>query len=110
MNQRTGSIVFAVSGILVLAGAVLYLTAWPVVPYFFATGAAGVTVCYLAVLRSRPPDLRTRRINCWNVIAGGAMIAASVFMFKHRMEWVACLLISALIQLYTSSVSSSGKP
>ena len=32
------------------------------------------------------------------------MIVASVFMFRGRMEWVALLLIAALIQLYTSFV------
>jgi hypothetical protein len=103
MNPQTRSIVFVVSGILVLAGAVLYLSEWIPAPYLFATGAAGVTVCYLTV-PSPPSDFRTRRLNRWNVLAGLAMIVASVFMFRHRMEWVAFLLVSALIQMYTAFV------
>jgi Ca2+/Na+ antiporter len=50
-----------------------------------------------------------RRLNRLNVFAGIAMIIASVFMFKHRMEWVACLLISALLQLYTSFIMPKEK-
>ncbi|MDR1456038.1 MAG: hypothetical protein LBJ01_10335, partial [Tannerella sp.] len=53
---------------------------------------------------SSPSDFRTRRLNRWNSLAGLALIAASVFMFRHRMEWIAFLLISALIQLYTAFV------
>ncbi|MDR2138378.1 MAG: hypothetical protein LBP50_02345 [Tannerella sp.] len=105
MNRQTRNIVFAVSGILVLTGAVLYPGKWMAVPYLFAAGAAGVTVCYLTV-PSPPSDFRTRRLNRWNSLAGLALIAASVFMFRQRMEWVAFLLISALIQIYTSFVSS----
>lgn len=88
---------------LVLAGAVLYLSTWTFAPYLFAAGAAGVTVCYLTV-PSPPSDPRTRRLNRWNTLAGLAMMVASFFMFRHRMEWVAFLLISALIQIYTAFV------
>jgi hypothetical protein len=62
-----------------------------------------MTVYYMTV-PSPASDFRTRRLNRWNTLAGLALIAASVFMFRHRMEWVAFLLISTLIQLYTAFV------
>jgi hypothetical protein len=105
MNLQLRTILFAFSGILVLAGSALYLIKWMHAPYLFAVGAAGVTVCYMTV-PSETLNLRLRRLNRLNVFAGIAMIAASVFMFKQRMEWVACLLIAALIQLYTSFANS----
>ncbi|MDR3269144.1 MAG: hypothetical protein LBT83_08785 [Tannerella sp.] len=105
MNQQTKSIVFAVSGILVLAGSVLYLSRWTCAPYLFAVGAAGMTVCYMTA-SSKASNLRLRRLNRLNVLAGIAMIIASVFMYKQRMEWVACLLIASLVQIYTSFVNS----
>ena len=67
-------------------------------------GAAGVTVGYLTDVRRDDLDLRRRRLTRWNVFAGLAMVVSSVFMFRGRMEWVALLLIAALIQLYTSFV------
>ncbi|MDR2764780.1 MAG: hypothetical protein LBB90_07075 [Tannerella sp.] len=104
MNQQTRSIIFAVSGTLVLTGAILYLGKGMLAPYLFAAGAAGVTVCYLTVPSPPSDNFRVRRLNRWNSLAGLAMIVASVFMFRHRMEWVAFLLISALIQIYTAFV------
>ena len=41
MNQQIRSIIFGVAGLLVLAGAILFLTHWAVAPYLFAVGAAG---------------------------------------------------------------------
>ena len=99
--NRTNLFIFA--AILVLAGAVLYLTHWVYAPYLFATGAAGVTVCYLT-LPYKSSDFRSRRLQRLNILAGIAMIVASVFMFKQQMAWVAFLLISAMLQLYTSFV------
>ena len=47
MNSQIRTYLFTVSAILLLGGAVLYLTQWIVAPYLFAVGAAGITVCYL---------------------------------------------------------------
>ena len=49
MNQQIRSIIFGVAGLLVLAGAILFLTHWAVAPYLFAVGAAGIAVCYLTL-------------------------------------------------------------
>ena len=40
------------AGLLILAGAVLFLTKWFLAPYLFAVGAAGMAVCFLTL----PPD------------------------------------------------------
>lgn len=69
MNQQIRSIIFGVAGLLVLAGAVLFLTHWAVAPYLFAVGAAGIAVCYLTLpvkdldfsSPSAPPFQRIRR-------------------------------------------------
>ena len=73
-----------------------------------AVGVVGVTVSYLTAPQNET-DFRLRRLHRLNMFAGIAMIVASVFMFKQRMEWVPCLLIAALIQLYTSFVAKDRK-
>jgi len=108
MNSQTRSLVFIFSGILVLSGAILYLTHWYYATYLFAVGAAGIAVCYLTV-PYKHLDFRMRRLYRFNVIAGIAMIVASVFMFKQRMEWVAFLFVAAILQLYTSFVGPKEK-
>ena len=69
MNQKVRGIVFALSGVLLLLGALLYVIHLSVAPYLFAVGAAGITVCYMSV----PVvglDLRHKRLHRFNIIAG----------------------------------------
>jgi Ca2+/Na+ antiporter len=86
-----------------LAGAVFYLSHQIYAPYLFALGAVGITICYMTA-PYKTLSYRMRRLSRMNVFAGIVMIAASVFMFKQQMEWVVCLLVSAMLQLYTSFV------
>ncbi len=104
MNQQIRSILFSLSGLLVLVGAALFLTHWVIAPYLFAVGAAGVAVCYLT-LSAQEMDFRHKRLHRLNVIAGFLMIIASGLMFNHRKEWVVLLTIAAVLQLYTAFVS-----
>ena len=103
MNSTIKTRIFIFSGIFVLIGAILYLNRWEYAPYVFATGAAGITICYMTI-PYQTLDYRMRRLYRMNVLAGILMVVASAFMFKQRMEWVVCLLISAILQCYTSFV------
>jgi predicted PurR-regulated permease PerM len=101
MNSKVRTTLLLFSGVFVLIGAALYLTLWLVASYLMAIGAAGVTIYYLTI-PYQSLNHRLRRLHRINILAGIAMIAASVFMFRQQMEWVVCLLISALLQFYTS--------
>ena len=102
--KKIRTILFAVSACLVLAGAALYLTQWQVAPYLFAVGAAGIAVNYLTTPVG-DLDFRSRRLHRFNVMAGFLMVVASAFQFNGRKEWVICLLIAAILQLYTAFAS-----
>ena len=102
--KKIRTILFAVSACLVLAGAVLYLTQWQVAPYLFAVGSAGIAVNYLTTPVGEL-DFRCRRLHRFNVMAGFLMVVASGFQFNGLKEWVICLLIAAILQLYTAFVS-----
>ena len=102
--KKIRTILFVVSACLVLAGAALYLTQWMVAPYLFAVGAAGIAVNYLTTPVG-DLDFRGRRLHRFNVMAGFLMVVASGFQFNGRKEWVICLLIAAILQLYTAFVS-----
>lgn len=103
MSQQVRTIVFKCSAILLLAGAVFYITKIFFAPYLFATGAAGIAVCHLTS-PVKHPETRLRRLQTFNVIAGLLMLVASVYMFKHQNEWILCLSIAAVLQLYASFV------
>lgn len=102
--KKIRTILFVVSACLVLAGAALYLTQWTVAPYLFAVGAAGIAVNYLTTPVG-DLDFRGRRLHRFNVMAGFLMVVASGFQFNGRKEWVICLLIAVILQLYTAFVS-----
>ena len=99
MNQQIRSIIFGVAGLLVLAGAILFLTHWAVAPYLFAVGAAGIAVCYLT-LPVKDLDFRRRRLHRFLL-----MIVSSGFMFNNRTEWILCLSVAAILQIYTAFVT-----
>ena len=103
MNKQTRIIVFNFSALLVLLGAVLYLTQFEFSSYLFAFGAAGVAICHLA-LPTKDMGFRERRLQTFNVIAGLLMVVASTLMFMNRKEWVICLTVAAILQLYTAFV------
>lgn len=108
MNQQVRSWVFALSYMLLLAGAMLYVVHWWMAPYLFAVGSAGVTVCYMSV-PVVGMDLRHKRLHRFNVIAGILMVCASGFMFKERSEWILLLTIAAIFQVYTAFVGGKQK-
>ncbi len=108
MSQSFRSILFVIAALFLLAGTLLYITGWSGSPYLFAVGAAGLTICYLTV-SDREMDIRKRRLLGYNRIAGLLMIAASFLMFKHRNEWILCLSISAILQLYVAFVFPKDK-
>jgi TRAP-type uncharacterized transport system fused permease subunit len=80
------------------------MTMLSIAPYLFAIGAAGIAVSHLTA-PTKNLDIRHRRLQTFNVIAGLLMVVASVFMFRHENEWILCLTISAILQLYASLVS-----
>lgn len=104
MNQQIRNYIFMFSGGLTLAGATLYATHWIHAPYVFAVGAAGITVCFMTT-SYKNLGFRRRRLHRINMLAGVSMIAASIFMFHERMEWVVFLFIAALLLIYTSFVN-----
>jgi len=104
MNQQIRNYFFMFSGVLVLVGAVLYITHWSYSPYLFAFGAAGITLCYMTA-PYQDLAFRQRRLHRINTMAGISLIVSSVFMFRSRTEWVVFLLIAALLFLYTSFIN-----
>ena len=103
MNQQIRSYFFMVAGVLVLAGAMSYITRWFYAPYVFAIGAAGIAVSFMTA-PYKNLGFRRRRLHRINVLAGISMVSASVLMFRERTEWVILLLIAALLMLYTSFI------
>ncbi|MDD2438296.1 MAG: hypothetical protein PHG27_13345 [Massilibacteroides sp.] len=102
MKQSIRSVLYILAALCLLTGTILYITHWVGAAYLFGVGAAGLTLCY--VTEPNEKEIRKRRLQRYNQIAGLLMIITSVFMFKQRNEWILCLSISAFLQLYVAFV------
>ena len=101
MNTQVRNFIFIFSGIMVVVGAILFITRWFYASYLFSAGSAGITLCFMT-LPYQNLDFRQRRLHRINVLAGISLLGSSFFMMRQQMEWVVFTLISALLILYTS--------
>ena len=70
------------AGLLILAGAVLFLTKWFLAPYLFAVGAAGMAVCFLT-LPTKDMEFRERRLHRFNIIASVLCLRVDVQRYER---------------------------
>lgn len=108
MNQRSRTTIYYLAAICLLAGAILHFIGWFFAPYLFAVGAAGLSVCYFTY-PIQDMDFRQKRLHRNNIFAGFLMIFASGLMFAERKEWILCLTIAAILQIYAAFASPKDK-
>ena len=94
---------FTVGAIMVLAGAILRITAWQLyAPYIYTIGAGMVALAQInSPVKGRSKVLK--RLRMQQIFGALALVLAGAFMIYTRgNEWIACLTIGAILQLYTS--------
>ena len=91
-----------VGAVLLLVGAVLQITRWELSPYLYTLGA--VLFAYVQVMcRYEGKNLIVRRLRRQQIIGAVLLVFAGVLMFtSKRNEWIVCLTIAAILQLYTA--------
>ncbi|MBQ2858699.1 MAG: hypothetical protein IJE78_16595 [Bacteroidaceae bacterium] len=91
-----------VGAVLLLAGAMLQITRWEFSPYIYIIGA--VMFAYIQVMsRYDGKNLIVRRLRRQQILSAVLLVFAGVLMFVTRHnEWVLCLTVAAILQLYTA--------
>ena len=95
-------IVQGVGAMLLLMGAMLQITRWELSPILYTIGA--VMFAYVQVMsRYEGKNLIVRRLRRQQILGAVLLVFAGVLMFvtKHN-EWVLCLTIAAVLELYTA--------
>ena len=94
---------FAVGAVMALAGAILPMTAWrELAPYIYTVGAGCVA---FAQINSpiKGNSKRLKRLRIQQIFGALALVLTGAFMlFTHNNEWIACLTIAAILELYTA--------
>ena len=87
---------------LLLVGAMLQITRWELSPILYTIGA--VMFAYVQVMsRYEGKNLIIRRLRRQQILGAVLLVFAGVLMFvtKHN-EWVLCLTVAAILELYTA--------
>lgn len=92
----------AIGAILILVGAGSYITRWIFSPYLYTVGAILFAITQLMV-RYEGKSIIIRRLRRQQILGAFLLMLTSVCMFTlHRNEWVVCLTVAAVLELYTS--------
>ena len=87
---------------LLLIGAMLQITRWEFSPYLYTIGA--ILFAYVQVMdRYEGKNLIVRRLRRQQILGAVLLVFAGVLMFftRHN-EWILCLTVAAILELYTA--------
>lgn len=93
---------FVVGAVMVLFGSVVYITGWEFSPYIYTVGA---TMVALAQVNSPSRSAKTtvKRLRRQQIFGALLLVLTGAFMlFTHGNEWIVCLTVAAILELYTS--------
>ena len=101
--NKTYSLIQIIGAILLLLGAMLQITRWEFSPYIYTVGALLFAYVQVVMGRYDGKNLIIRRLRRQQIISAALLVFAGVLMFtSKRNEWIVCLTIAAVLQLYTA--------
>jgi hypothetical protein len=102
MNKKLAEGLFQVGGVLVLAGAILYITRLGIAPYLYLIGSAMIVIS----LFFTPIDNENHtihRLYIQQILGYVFLFVSAILMFvMHGNEWIVCLAIACVFILYSS--------
>ncbi|MCC8187392.1 MAG: hypothetical protein LIP08_07760 [Bacteroides sp.] len=100
--NRLLSVFFITGAILLLLGAVVYVTHWTYAPYIYTVGA---TLVALAQVNTpyKGTNRNIRRLRRQQLFGAFLLVVSGGFMMlTDKNEWILCLSVAALLQLHTA--------
>ena len=101
MKKELG-ILFICGMVFALIGAAVYVTHWEYAPYMFIIGSVTAAI---AQIFSQPhvEDITLKRLYRQQMFGALFLVLTGILMlYSHGNEWIVCLLIAAIIELYTA--------
>lgn len=93
---------FVVGAVMALAGAVVYITGWPYSPYIYTVGAGCVAFAQINT-PAKVKSKNIKRLRIQQIFGALALVLTGAFMMTtHGNEWIACLSIAAILEVYTA--------
>ena len=102
MMKQIQKYIYIVGGILLVIGAALYVTRWVVAPYIYVVGSFRFGAMQMAD-RYEGSNFVIRRLRRQQVLGALMLMLTGIAMFVCKYnEWIVCLLIACLLELYTA--------
>lgn len=102
MMKQIQKYIYIVGGILLVIGAALYVTRWVVAPYIYVVGSFMFGAMQMAD-RYEGSNFVIRRLRRQQVLGALILMLTGIAMFVCKYnEWIVCLLIACLLELYTA--------
>ncbi len=93
---------FSAGAIMVLAGAVIYISGWSYAPYIYTIGAGFFALAQINT-PTKGKGKTLKRLRIQQIFGAIALVLTGAFMLTtHGNEWIACLCVAAILELYTA--------
>lgn len=94
--------IYIIGAVMLLTGASVYITGWSYAPYLFTIGSGFFALAQISTpVNGKSKALRRLRIQ--QLVGALALVITGVLMFiAHGNDWIACLTIAAILELYTA--------
>ena len=100
--KKLQQVLYILGGILLIAGAALYITRWAGAPYVYIAGSFMFGAMQM-LDRYTGKNLILRRLRRQQLLGAIALMFTGILMLtcKHN-EWILCMLVGCLTELYTA--------
>ncbi|MCR4765899.1 MAG: hypothetical protein K5856_06985 [Bacteroidaceae bacterium] len=96
------NILFMCGMVFALIGAAIYITHWPYAPYMFIVGAVTAAIAQIFA-QPHVEDVTLKRLYRQQMFGALFLVFSGILMlYTHGNEWIVCLLIAAILELYTA--------
>lgn len=103
MNVKSSDIVAFSGALLLFAGLVMQFLKLECAPYVYLVGAVMFAYVQVVVTGYSGTNVIIRRLRRQQIVGASLLILTGVVMLLwHRNEWIVCLTVSAILELYTS--------
>lgn len=95
-------ILFMAGSVFALIGAAVYITHWEYAPYMYIVGSITAAVAQV-FSQPRVEQVTLKRLYRQQMFGALFLVLTGVLMlYTHGNEWIICLLIAAILELYTA--------
>ena len=102
MMKKLRDILYVAGGIVMILGACLYVTRWSAAPYVYLVGAVLFAAMQITDTY-KGSSFVVKRLRRQQIIGAVLLVVAGILMLVlHRNEWMVCLLVAAIFELYTA--------